>query len=41
MIEVLSNCPTNWKMTPPESCKWVEEVMTKEFPLGVIKDLQG
>ena len=41
MIEVLSSCPTNWKMTAPDSCKWVEEVMTKEFPLGVIKDLQG
>lgn len=38
MIEVLSNCPTNWKMTPAESCKWVEEVMTKQFPLGVIKE---
>jgi 2-oxoglutarate ferredoxin oxidoreductase subunit beta len=40
MIEVLSNCPTNWKMTPVESCKYVEEVMTKEFPIGVIKDVK-
>lgn len=40
MIEVLSNCPTNWKMTPVESCKYVEEVMTREFPLGIIKDVK-
>lgn len=40
MIEVLSNCPTNWKMTAVESCKYVEEVMTKEFPIGVIKDVK-
>jgi 2-oxoglutarate ferredoxin oxidoreductase subunit beta len=40
LIEVLSNCPTNWKMTPVESCRYVEEVMTKEFPIGVIKDVK-
>ncbi len=40
MIEVLSNCPTNWKMTPVESCKYVEEVMAREFPIGVIKDVK-
>ncbi len=38
LVEVLSPCPTNWKMTPLESWKWVDDVMSKEFPLGVIKD---
>ncbi len=38
MIEVLSQCPTNWKMSPVEACKWVDEVMVREYPLGVIKD---
>lgn len=38
MIEILSPCPTNWKMTPVEACKWVDEVMAKVFPLGVLKD---
>jgi len=28
-------------MTPVESWKWVDEVMAKEFPLGVIKDITG
>ncbi|HEY90289.1 MAG TPA: 2-oxoglutarate oxidoreductase [Dehalococcoidia bacterium] len=41
LVEVLSPCPTNWKMTPLESWKWVDEEMTKVFPLGVIKDITG
>lgn len=39
LVEILSPCPTNWKMTPVESWKWVDTVMAKEFPLGVIKDI--
>ena len=41
LVEVLSPCPTNWKMTPLESWQWVDDEMTKEFPLGVIKDVTG
>jgi 2-oxoglutarate ferredoxin oxidoreductase subunit beta len=39
MVEILSPCPTNWKMTPVDSCRWIDEVMSKAFPLGVLKDL--
>lgn len=39
MVEVLSPCPTNWKMSTLDSCKWIEEVMSKEFPLGVVKEV--
>jgi 2-oxoglutarate ferredoxin oxidoreductase subunit beta len=38
MVEILSPCPTNWKMSPFESWQWIDKEMTKEFPLGVIKD---
>lgn len=38
LIEILSQCPTNWKMSPVEACRWVNEVMVKEYPLGIIKD---
>ena len=38
IIEVLSPCPTNWKMSPLDSCKWIKEVMQKEFPVGVLTD---
>ena len=41
LVEVLSPCPTNWKMSPVESWKWIDEVMSLHFPLGVIKDLTG
>jgi 2-oxoglutarate/2-oxoacid ferredoxin oxidoreductase subunit beta len=39
LVEVLSACPTNWKMTPTQAIRWVDETMTKIFPLKVIKDV--
>jgi 2-oxoglutarate ferredoxin oxidoreductase subunit beta len=39
MVEILSPCPTNWKMSPVQAWKWVDEEMTKVFPLGVFKDV--
>ena len=33
LVEVLSPCPTNWKKSPVESWKWIEEVMAKSFPI--------
>jgi 2-oxoglutarate ferredoxin oxidoreductase subunit beta len=41
LVEILSPCPTNWKMTPLESWQWVDKEMTKVFPLGVIKGSTG
>ena len=38
-IELLSNCPTNWGMSPEETLKWMEENTMKEFPIGVYKDI--
>ncbi|MDO4569474.1 MAG: 2-oxoacid:acceptor oxidoreductase family protein [Planctomycetia bacterium] len=38
-IEVLSQCPTNWRKAPIDACKWIDEVVTKTFPLGVQKDI--
>jgi len=36
-IEIVSNCPSNWKMTPVQSNKWMEENMFPFYPLGDIK----
>jgi 2-oxoglutarate ferredoxin oxidoreductase subunit beta len=36
-IEVVSNCPSGWKMTPVESNKWMEENMFPFYPLGDLK----
>jgi 2-oxoglutarate ferredoxin oxidoreductase subunit beta len=41
LVEILSSCPTNWRMSPIEAWQWIDNVMSKEFPLGVIKDLTG
>jgi 2-oxoglutarate ferredoxin oxidoreductase subunit beta len=37
LVEVLSQCPTNWHMTPKESLKWVEQNMIPYYPLGEFK----
>jgi len=37
-VEILSTCPTGWKMDPPAAREWMLEEMTKIFPLGVLKD---
>ncbi|MBG0778294.1 MAG: 2-oxoglutarate oxidoreductase [Desulfovibrionaceae bacterium] len=37
-VELLSTCPTNWRMTPVQANKRVEEEMIPYFPLGVFKD---
>lgn len=38
LIEVLSMCPTDWKLSPKESARFVNNDMKKIFPLGVFKD---
>ena len=37
LVEVVSNCPTNWGMTPKESLKFVEERMLDYYVLGDYK----
>ncbi|MGA9532982.1 MAG: thiamine pyrophosphate-dependent enzyme [Anaerolineales bacterium] len=41
MVELLSNCPTNWGLTPMESLKWIEQNMIPAFPLGDYKVPEG
>jgi 2-oxoglutarate/2-oxoacid ferredoxin oxidoreductase subunit beta len=36
-IEVVSNCPSGWGMTPVEANKWMEENMFLYYPLGDLK----
>jgi 2-oxoglutarate ferredoxin oxidoreductase subunit beta len=38
LVEVLSMCPTDWKLSCEEAIKFVNEDMKKAFPLGVYKD---
>ncbi|MDO4567815.1 MAG: thiamine pyrophosphate-dependent enzyme [Clostridia bacterium] len=39
LVEVLSNCPTNWGMSAVESMEWLEQNMIPYYPLGVKKEV--
>lgn len=41
LVEILSPCPTNLKMSPVEASSWVDSTVKKYFPLKVIKDETG
>ena len=36
-IEVVSNCPSGWKMTPAEANVWMEKNMFPLYPIGDLK----
>ncbi|HBX23745.1 MAG TPA: 2-oxoglutarate oxidoreductase [Desulfotomaculum sp.] len=41
MVEVLSTCPTNWRMLPVEALRWLKENMLPQYTLGEYKDMPG
>ena len=41
MVELLSACPTGWKLTPPEAMDWIEQQMVPVYPLGDYKVAEG
>jgi 2-oxoglutarate ferredoxin oxidoreductase subunit beta len=41
LVEVLSPCPTNLKMSPVQASEWIGSAMTTYFPLKIIKDVVG
>ena len=38
VVEVVSNCPSGWKLTPEQANKWLVENMFPKYPLGDLKD---
>jgi len=38
LVEVLSTCPSGWKVSPREAIHWVEKNLMPVFPLGVFRD---
>jgi Pyruvate/2-oxoacid:ferredoxin oxidoreductase gamma subunit len=40
-VEVVTACPTGWKMNPPDAIRWVEKQMLPIFPVGVYKERSG
>lgn len=37
LVEVLTNCPSNWKVSVLESLEWMKENMLPVYPLGELK----
>lgn len=37
-IELMSNCPTNWSMSPEKTLEYMREKTLVEYPLGVYRD---
>lgn len=38
LVEILTNCPTNWRMNPVEANNHLMNEVTKAFPLGDFVD---
>jgi 2-oxoglutarate ferredoxin oxidoreductase subunit beta len=38
LVEILSQCPTDWWMSPDKSIDWMREKMMDVYKLGVLKD---
>lgn len=39
-VEVLSECPTHWKVSARESTEWVKKYMLPIYPLGIKKEFK-
>ncbi len=37
-VELLSNCPTNWKMSPLDTLEFIDTTVSRYFTVGVCKD---
>jgi 2-oxoglutarate ferredoxin oxidoreductase subunit beta len=37
LVEIIGNCPSNWRMTPLEASRFIDEEMLKVFPVGDVK----
>jgi 2-oxoglutarate ferredoxin oxidoreductase subunit beta len=37
LVEILSPCPTYWRMSPAKAMKWIDEQMSQVFPIARLK----
>ncbi|KAB2952516.1 2-oxoglutarate oxidoreductase [Heliorestis acidaminivorans] len=40
-VEVLSSCPTNWRMNPLQALQWIEETMSAYYPIKDFRMPEG
>jgi len=38
LVEILSPCPVDWKLSPKDSMTWIQKEMIPVYPLGTFKD---
>jgi 2-oxoglutarate ferredoxin oxidoreductase subunit beta len=38
LVEILSPCPVDWKLSPIDSLTWIQTEMISVYPLGTFKD---
>jgi 2-oxoglutarate ferredoxin oxidoreductase subunit beta len=38
LVEILSPCPVDWKLSPKDALIWIQEEMMPIYPLGTYKD---
>ncbi len=41
LVEILSPCPTYWRLSPQESLKRITKEVIPQFPTGIFKDLNN
>ena len=41
IVEVISNCPVGWGMTPQQSTAWLTETVARTYPPGILLDRTG
>ena len=39
LVEILSPCPVDWKLSPKDALIWIQEEMIPVYPLGTYKDI--
>jgi 2-oxoglutarate ferredoxin oxidoreductase subunit beta len=38
LVEILSACPVDWRLSPEDSITWLQKEMMSVYPLGILKD---
>jgi 2-oxoglutarate ferredoxin oxidoreductase subunit beta len=38
LVEILSPCPVDWRLSPRDSLKWIQTEMIPVYPIGTFKD---
>ena len=39
LVEILSPCPVDWKLSPKDALIWIQEEMIPVYPLGTYRDI--